>query len=121
MKKILILILMTISLSGCKMIKDESEQIVESMNRYNNGIYETKVNGYGGEFSISVTYENDKIVNVTIGDNNETPSIGGVAAMQIAKNVEEQNTVNLDIISGATITSEAVYKGLQELEKKALK
>ena len=120
MKKILILVMLMI-LTGCQQVKDEAEDIVDTMNKYNDGIYSATVNGYGGEFEISLTYQDDKIVDVTIGENNETPSIGGVAAEQIAKNVKEQNTIELDTISGATVTSNAIYGGLTEIENQAKK
>ncbi|MBS5116042.1 MAG: FMN-binding protein [Erysipelotrichaceae bacterium] len=120
MKKILILVMLMI-LTGCQQVKDEAEDIVDTMNKYNDGIYSATVNGYGGEFEISLTYQDDKIVDVTIGENNETPSIGGVAAEQIAKNVKEQNTIELDTISGATVTSNAIYGGLKEIENQAKK
>ena len=120
MKKILILVMLMI-LTGCQQVKDEAEDVVDTMNKYNDGIYSATVNGYGGEFEISLTYQDDKIVDVTIGENNETPSIGGVAAEQIAKNVKEQNTIELDTISGATVTSNAIYGGLKEIENQAKK
>lgn len=119
MKKIL-LILSLFILCGCSP-KESVENLEDSMNTYNDGIYTMTVQGYGGPFEMSVTYKNDKIEDVTIGENSETPSIGGVAAEQIAKNVVEQNTIELDTISGATVTSNAMYEGLQAIEKKANK
>lgn len=121
MKKIFLLMLMGMMLTGCKKVKKGTEDIVDSMNMYKDGIYSAKVNGYGGEFDVSMTYQNDKIVDVSIGQNNETPSIGGVAAEQIAKNVKEQNTIELDTISGATVTSNAIYSGLKDIEHQAKK
>lgn len=120
MKKTIILSLCLL-LTGCQSVKEEGEMIKESLNKHNNGIYTTTVDGYGGSFDISMTYKDDKIVDVTIGENNETPSIGGVAAEQIAKNVVEQNTIELDVISGATVTSNAIYEGLRQMEKEANK
>ncbi len=128
MKKIL-LILPLVFLCGCKSVKNGADEMIDTMNKYNDdtmnkyndGIYTATIQGYGGPFEISMTYKDDKIVDVTIGENSETPSIGGVAAEQIAKNVVEQNTVELDTISGATMTSNAMYEGLKNIEKKANK
>lgn len=108
-------------LCGCKSVKNGADEMIDTMNKYNDGIYTATIQGYGGPFEISMTYKDDKIVDVTIGENSETPSIGGVAAEQIAKNVVEQNTVELDTISGATMTSNAMYEGLKNIEKKANK
>ncbi len=121
MIKKLLTLSMVLWLTGCKPMQEKKEEIVDTLNQYNDGIYSTTVSGYGGEFEISMTYQDDKIVDVTVGPNHETPSIGGVAAEQIAKNVKEQNTIDLDVISGATITSDAMYDGLHELEQKAKK
>lgn len=120
MKKIWI-ILPLLLLTACKTIKEESTDIIDSMNKYNDGIYTTTADGYGGPFEISVTYKDDKIEDVTVGENHETPSIGGVAAEQIAKNVMEQNTIELDTISGATVTSNAMYDALKTIDNKAKK
>lgn len=120
MKKCLILLLFVL-LSGCKQIQEGANDIKDSINKYNDGIYTTKVQGYGGEYDVSVTYQDDRIKDVTIGENNETPSIGGVAVEQIAKNVVDQNTIELDGISGATISSDALLEGLKTIEQQARK
>ncbi|MFQ6862707.1 MAG: FMN-binding protein [Beduini sp.] len=120
MKKLL-LILPLVLLCGCKSVKEGADDMADTMNKYNDGIYTTTVQGYGGPFEISMTYKDDKIMDVTVGENNETPSIGGVAAEQISKNVVEQNTVELDTISGATVTSTAMYDGLKVIERRANK
>lgn len=109
MKKIIFLCL-TLLLAGCQ---KKVEEDVTVPRVYQDGTYTATVQGYAGEFDISVELKEDKIVNITIGENEETPSIGGVAATQMAKNIQEANSSDVDVITGATYTSTAVKQGVE--------
>jgi electron transport complex protein RnfG len=85
--------------------------------------------GYGGDIQITVGVNNDgKITGVKIGENNETPGLGSKASEEPFKsqfeNVTPQGPLKLvkgkraepgeiDAISGATVTSKAVVRGVQ--------
>lgn len=67
-----------------------------------------KAKGYGGELTVSVTMEGDKITAVTVTDNKETPSIAGNALEKLPAAIVEKNSTDVDIVSGATYTSKAI-------------
>ena len=64
--------------------------------------------GFGGPLTVSVTLSADKktIEAITIGENGETPSIGGKAMELLKASILEGQTVELDAISGATLASD---------------
>lgn len=63
--------------------------------------------GYGGPLKVDVTLSADKktIEAITVGDNNETPEIGGKAMELLTATVLEDQSLNVDAVSGATLAS----------------
>ena len=71
--------------------------------------------GFGGPLKVTVTLSADKktIEAITVGENNETPSIGGKAMELLTASALEKQTVELDAISGATLASEGFLAALK--------
>lgn len=111
MKKILLLLIVFL-LSGC-----QNQEVDNS--RYKDGTYNATVNGYGGDFIMSVTIKDDKINDVIVGENNETPSIGGVAIEQIIAQMKEKQDGDIETVSGATKTSQGMINAYEEILKSA--
>ncbi len=65
-------------------------------------------NGFGGEVSVSVLMDGDKIVSVIATGANETSGIGSNAIDKLPAKIVEANSTDVDVISGATITSKAI-------------
>ena len=63
--------------------------------------------GMGGDVSVTLTIENGVIIDCTAEGAQETPGIGSVVLEQFPAEVVAGNTVAIDAISGATITSNA--------------
>lgn len=63
--------------------------------------------GYGGPLKVDVTLSADKktIEAITVGENNETPEIGGKAMELLTATVLEDQSLNVDAVSGATLAS----------------
>ena len=75
------------------------------------GTYSSASTGIEGD--VTVTLEVDaqgKINNATVDASSETPEVGGEAAKVLAKSFVEEQSVNIDGVSGATLTSEAVLE-----------
>ena len=64
--------------------------------------------GYGGDVTVTLTRADGKITACTIEGKDETEAIGGAALETLAEQVKTANGYNIDGVSGATITSEAV-------------
>ena len=63
-----------------------------------------------GDVSVTLTLTDNVITDCTAKGDEETPGIGSVVIEQFPGEVVEGNTINLDSISGATITSNAVVE-----------
>ena len=115
MKK-LMLFAMAILLCGCskKKKKEETKKTV-----YKDGTYTTTATGYGGEFQVETTIKNDKVVDIVVKEHNETPSIGGVAMEQMIEKMKTENKYDVDTISGATKTSQALKDAVKNAYEKA--
>ncbi len=72
------------------------------------------VKGYGGDVVVKVTATKEKIEKVEIEGKDETPALGGEAIKELSKKIVDGNTLKVDAHSGATVTSEAVVKAVEE-------
>jgi len=70
--------------------------------------------GYGGIVEVTVTVKGKNIVSVVATGENETTGIGSPALTKIPETIVEHQTINIDVISGATITSTAVLAAAKE-------
>ena len=64
--------------------------------------------GFGGDVTVTVTLEGDKITDVKAEGANETAGIGSNAIEQLPAKIVEANSADIDGISGATVTSDAI-------------
>ena len=79
------------------------------------GTYEGTGKGIGGNVPVTVTVSGGKISDVTVGDNSETQGIGSKAIEQLpAKIVEANGTDGVDAVSGASVTSKAIFTAVDE-------
>ncbi len=64
--------------------------------------------GFGGEVTVTVTVEGDKIVDVKAVGDKETKNIGSKAIDELPAKIVEAGSVNVDVVTGATVTSNAI-------------
>ncbi len=68
-----------------------------------------KAEGFsGGEVTVTLTVDGDKLVKIDIDASTQTEAIGGAAATLLAERMVEANSIEVDGISSATLTSDAV-------------
>lgn len=77
------------------------------------GTYEGSANGMGGALAVTVTVEGGKIAGVQVGDHKETPGICEPAIEQIPAAIVEKQSTEVDVVAGATITSEAIKAAVE--------
>ena len=68
--------------------------------------------GRNGDVTVEVVYSDNKIQSVKVTDHQETEGIADGALEQIPTAIVEANTPNVDTVSGATITSEAIINAV---------
>ena len=70
--------------------------------------YTASAPGMGGDVPVTVSYADGRITAVTVGENNETPGIGDKAVEAIPARIVEEQSLTVDAVAGATVTSEAI-------------
>lgn len=70
--------------------------------------------GIGGLLTVKVTMDGDKMVAIDIISHNETVGISDGAMQKIPQRILETQSTEVDIISGATITSNAIREAVEE-------
>ena len=70
--------------------------------------------GYGGEVTVTVTMVNGFITEVVAIGPDESPTIGGAAIMRAPPRIIRFNTTDIDIVSGASITTMAITEAAQK-------
>ena len=66
--------------------------------------------GFGGDVTVTVTVTDGVITEVVAEGPNETEGIGSKAIEALPAQIVESNSLNLDVISGATFTSNAILE-----------
>ena len=72
--------------------------------------YTATEKGYGGDVVVELTVSEGKITNVTITGDGETPGVGSKAIEQMPEMILTAQDYEVDVVSGATITSTSVKK-----------
>lgn len=76
--------------------------------------YTSTQKGFGGDVVVTVTMEGDKITKVEIIGDSETENIGKKAIEELPELILAAQSADVDAISGATVTSNAVMAGVKD-------
>lgn len=87
--------------------------------QYKAGKYTAKAQGIHGDVEVIVTFSASKIEAIEIGEHSETPGISDPALENIPAKIVAGQTLKVDIVSGASYTSEAVLAAVAECVKLA--
>lgn len=88
-------------------------EVVPSSVTYVDGTYSEEATGILGAIPVTVTIEGGAITDIAIGENSETPGVGGYAIEKARADVLAANGVEgVSSLSGATITSNAVLNAI---------
>lgn len=68
--------------------------------------------GFGGEVKVSVVMDGDDIVEVIAVGDSETNGIGSNAIEQLPAKIAEADSTEVEVVSGATITSNAIIEAV---------
>ena len=71
------------------------------------GTYEAEAQGFHGDVKLSVTVDAEKITAIDILEHSETEGIGAAALPKLVEAVLANQTIGVDSVAGATVTSEA--------------
>lgn len=103
-------------------VKDKtSENQFDMSKKLKDGKYETTVDGQEGPMTVNVTIADGKISDVVIVDNKETEAVASGAIKDIPAKIVETNSVDVEAVSGATLTSERIKKAVVQCLTEAAK
>ncbi|MDF1616278.1 FMN-binding protein [Petrocella sp. FN5] len=103
------LIVMMIMATGCT----EKEPI------FIPGTYINETEGYYSNLRVSVTVDHSHITNIEILDHEEPELLANVVFEKLPKAIIKKNNTDVDIVSGATYTSEALIDAVKKALEQA--
>ena len=83
------------------------------------GDYTATVDGQSGPMTVQVTITDGKIAAVTITEQAETESIAAEALEKIPAAIVEANSADVDVQSGATLTSNRIMDAVADCLQQA--
>lgn len=101
-EKMFLSALVAVSLVGCS-----------SSSTYTAGTYTAEADGYGGVVTVEITTDSSSIKEIVITGDKETPTVGGAALEELTNQVKEAQSADIDGVSGATYTSNAVKEATE--------
>lgn len=102
--KFLIFGMIGIVLSGC----------TESIPIYNPGSYVNESEGYHSTLNVEVTVDEFHILNITILSHEEPTILADIVFEKLPPRIIKANGVDVDVISGATYTSDALLRAVEK-------
>ncbi len=112
-KKLLLIAVLMVGLLAFVACGDDAEGDTSGM--YTDGTYTGTGQGYGGELEVEVTIENDEITGIEVVSHQETEGLGDAAFDDvISQIIENQSTDDVEAVSGATESSNAVIDAVND-------
>lgn len=99
----------------------ENEDTSGSMDTWQDGTYEGEAEGFGGIIRVSVDILNGRISEVSImSSDGETPEYMN-NARRLLQEICEKQTTHIDVVSGATFSSNGILNAVKNALDNALK
>lgn len=86
---------------------------------YTAGTYTATVPGRNGDITVEVTFDADRIAAVNVVAHNETAGISDGAINGIPASIVDDQTLAVDAVSNATITSDAILSAVEDCVRQA--
>lgn len=125
-KMVIILLagLMILGLAGCGDSKtsdgfDPDDYQIANAGSWKDGTYTATAAGKNGSFDVTVVIENGRVTEVEVSDHSETPDKGGMATEKLSEEMIQDQSPEVDAVTGATITSNALKKAVAECLQEA--
>lgn len=78
------------------------------------GTYGATAEGFHGDIRLEVTVDAGSITGITVAEQNETEGIGAAALPKLVQAVLDSQTLAVDVIGGATVTSNAFLAAMTD-------
>lgn len=114
---IMITMLIVVGMVGCADKGDGAPVKEDAL--FKAGTYASTVKGHNGDLKAEVELSDTSIVSVKVSEHAETPGLGDVAIERIISEISEGQTLAVDVVAGATVTSNAVLTAVEDCIKQA--
>lgn len=97
-------------------VDDKTDDVTDTEGAGNgeNKTLEGSAQGYGGEVKVTVEVKGDDIVSVEAVGEKETQGVGSNAIEQLPDKIEEADSTDVEVVSGATVTSNAIKEAVDK-------
>lgn len=99
-------------------VTDETQSEAVAVS-YKAGTYTASAEGMRGSVAVEVTFTDDAIVEVKVTEHQETVDIGSKAAEMMPKRIVENQSLAVDSVTAATVTSAAVKAAVADCAAQA--
>lgn len=83
------------------------------------GEYTVETEGHNGPLTVTVTFSNEKIEAIVIGENTETRALGITAMEMVRDEILARQSLDVDMVSGATISSAVLRAAVSKAVEQA--
>ncbi|WP_296113867.1 FAD-dependent oxidoreductase [uncultured Anaerococcus sp.] len=97
-----------------KETRKEKEETTSKDITIDDGSFEEIATGHNGDIKLSVTFKDNKIEAIDVLESSETPVIADTGFEDIIDRILDHQTSNVDTITGATVTSNAVKSAVSK-------
>lgn len=100
---------------------ESNESLFDMSQPLTDGEYEASVEGQEGKMIVKTTITDGKIKNVEIVEQHETAGVADAALETLPQAIVEANSVDVDAVSGASLTSGRIQQAVVDCLKQAVK
>lgn len=94
--------------------EEDAEEIEPSDNVFEDGTYEETVDGHNGPMTVEVVVEEGVITSVEVLEHEETEGLSDPAIEDVPAAIVARNGTDVDTVSGATVSSEAIISAVEK-------
>ena len=109
--------LASFGLAGCAP-HTRAEELADSA-PWKAGTYTAEVTGHNAPYTMTVTFSDDAITAIDTSANQESLGVGADALKALQQQVIDNQTINIDAVTGATLSSLSLQTGLEDCAKQA--
>lgn len=112
-KLLSVVLILSMIFAGCSSKNNKQETKGEDvLGTYEPGTYEAVAKGFGGDVKVTITVDASNITEVLVEGNDETEGVGSKAVEKLPEAIKEAQSADVDGVSGATVTSNAIKTAL---------
>lgn len=110
---LLLVLALSLALAACNAAPASSQSAAPvATGKYTPGAYEGTAKGYGGDLKVTITLGDNQIEKIEVAENKETAGVGSVAIEKLPVTIIANQSLAVDTIAGATVTSKGLIEAI---------